>query len=182
MADNVLVGDDRVSEGEDGHLSLTLATPDLNLGATYVVFIFIRWLSNQRFLVLATHVYLSLRELNPSDTVDAATCSKLSEDKGALATNWTKRDQVGLAEEDAAVLQGGHHPPRGLDEVEGLDGRELFRAVVVQLVAEDPSVRGGAVCQYLPFVRANPNGVLNCHHCCHSAIQPLLVHEVVLPA
>ena len=40
MADNVLVGDDRVSEGEDGHLSLTLATPDLNLGAMDVVFSF----------------------------------------------------------------------------------------------------------------------------------------------
>ena len=32
MADNVLVGDNGVSEGENCHLSLTLAAPDLDLG------------------------------------------------------------------------------------------------------------------------------------------------------
>ena len=32
MADNILVGHNRVREGEYGHLSFTLATPDLNLG------------------------------------------------------------------------------------------------------------------------------------------------------
>ena len=31
MADNVLVGDNGISEGEHGHLAFTLATPDLNL-------------------------------------------------------------------------------------------------------------------------------------------------------
>ena len=37
MADNILVGDNRVSEGEDGHLSLTLATPDLNLSQGWLI-------------------------------------------------------------------------------------------------------------------------------------------------
>ena len=37
MADNVLVGDNGVSEGEDGHLSLTLATPDLNLSQGWLI-------------------------------------------------------------------------------------------------------------------------------------------------
>ena len=37
MADNVLVGDNRVSEGEDGHLSLTLAAPDLNLSQGWLI-------------------------------------------------------------------------------------------------------------------------------------------------
>ena len=32
VTDNVLVGDHRVGEGEDGHLPLALSTPDLNLG------------------------------------------------------------------------------------------------------------------------------------------------------
>ena len=32
MTDNVLVGDNGVGEREDSHLSLTLPTPDLNLG------------------------------------------------------------------------------------------------------------------------------------------------------
>ena len=41
MADNVLVGDNRVSEGEDGHLAFTLATPDLNLRQVMVEIWFI---------------------------------------------------------------------------------------------------------------------------------------------
>ena len=40
MADNVLVGDNGVSEGEDGHLSLTLATPDLNLSQGWLIELF----------------------------------------------------------------------------------------------------------------------------------------------
>ena len=40
MADNVLVGDNRVGEGEDGHLSLTLATPDLNLSQGWLIEMF----------------------------------------------------------------------------------------------------------------------------------------------
>ena len=32
VTDNVLVGDHRVGEGEDGHLPFALSTPDLNLG------------------------------------------------------------------------------------------------------------------------------------------------------
>ena len=40
MADNVLVGDNRVSEGEDGHLSLTLAAPDLNLSQGWLIELF----------------------------------------------------------------------------------------------------------------------------------------------
>ena len=109
MADNILVGHNRVREGEYGHLSFTLATPDLNLGKRDCSLFLLVVLHN---IDVSESSNLCLRELNPSDTVNPSTCAQLSEDEGSLPANRTEGNQVGLAEEDAAVRQGSNHPPR----------------------------------------------------------------------